>query len=229
MLIGGFVAGWIFPDVVRADVLYRPHRIEDFRLTCILAGLAVALVAIGITYVTLYRMNRYLSWMSQRDPLTGLYHHGRLAILLENALQELVDSGTPLSLLIADIDHFKEVNDRFGHLTGDQVLQRVASVLRTTIGARGIVCRMGGEEFAIILPQVATADAMRLADRLRSAVAQSSAESLPNVTMSVGVASVPPRVLSATELIKHADDAMYAAKHRGRNQVCEWARLLPSR
>lgn len=227
MLIGGVVAGWIFPHFVQSDILYRPHRTIDFRLTCILAGIVVALVAVGITYLTLYRMNRYLFWMSQRDPLTGLYHHGRLAVLLEQALHDMVSSGTPLSLLIADIDHFKEVNDRWGHLMGDQVLQRVATVLRTTIGTRGLVCRMGGEEFAIVLPHMATQDAWRLAETLRHAVARNSSGFLPAVTVSVGIASVPPSVRSATELIKHADDAMYEAKHRGRDQVCEWARLSP--
>ena len=222
MLMGGVAAGWIFPAVVQPDVLYRPHRLEDFRVTCIFAGVAVALLAVGITYLTLYRMNRYLFWMSQRDPLTGLYHHGRLAVLLERALQDMVDSGLPLSLLIADIDHFKEVNDRWGHLMGDQVLQRVAAVLRTIVGPQGLVCRMGGEEFAVVLPQMSAVDAVRLAEQMRRAVAQSSSGFLPQVTISVGIASVPPTVRSATELIKQADDAMYEAKHRGRDQVCAW-------
>jgi diguanylate cyclase (GGDEF)-like protein len=225
MLTGGVAAGWFFPQVVQPDILYRPHRVEDFRVTCILAGVAVALLAVGITYLTLYRMNRYLFWMSQRDPLTGLYHHGRLAVLLERALQDMLNTSSPLSLLIADIDHFKEVNDRWGHLMGDQVLQRVAAVLRTAVGTRGVVCRMGGEEFAIVLPQMTSEAAVQLAEQLRRAVAQSSSGFLPTVTISVGIASVPPAARSATELIKQADDAMYEAKHRGRNQVCELGRL----
>lgn len=221
MLIGGVLAGWIFPAVVRPDVIYRPHRLLDFRLTCIVAGVMVALVAVGITYLTLYRMNRYLAWMSQRDPLTGLYHHGRLPILLEKSIQ---GRGTevPLSLMIADIDMFKQVNDRWGHLVGDQVLRHLAGALRTVVGDKGLVFRMGGEEFAIVLPEMPSTEAKSLAESIRQTVSTKQVGFLPAVTVSIGVASVSPAIRSATDLIKRADDAMYEAKHRGRDQVVEW-------
>ncbi len=225
MLIGGVLAGGIFPEVVRSDVIYRPHRMLDFRLTCICAGIMVALVAVGITYLTLYRMNRYLAWISQRDPLTGLYHHGCLTIFLERSIQDRLGTETPLSVMIADIDMFKEVNDGWGHLVGDQVLRYLAGSLRTVVGEKGLVFRMGGEEFAIVLPEMASAEAKSLAEFIRQTASNKEVGLLPAVTVSIGVASVSPDVRSATDLIKRADDAMYEAKHRGRNQVVEWSEI----
>jgi diguanylate cyclase (GGDEF)-like protein len=161
---------------------------------------------------------------SKRDALTGLANRHRLEEDLR-ALWAANDANSPVSVVLVDIDHFKHLNDRYGHAAGDLCLKRVAAILAAELrGPADQAVRYGGEEFLLLLPGTDMVGAMRIAERTRRAV---EAAAIPNegagqrgmVTASFGVASAATTDLTATELIAAADSALYAAKRKGRNQV----------
>ena len=168
--------------------------------------------------------NEKLRRLSQTDPLTGLANRRRLADALDETWQNAGSTGSPVSAIMVDIDYFKQYNDRFGHLEGDDCLQKLARVL--TVGARkaDIVARYGGEEFAIILSDTDLATAGDVAERLRQAVAgleePHPASPIGYLTVSVGIASaVPDGETGRRSLLQRADEGLYRAKHSGRNRV----------
>ena len=151
------------------------------------------------------------------DALTGLANRGTLQEALGRDLaRALRESGT-LSLLMLDVDHFKAVNDHFGHQAGDVVLQRVAKRLDEASRAGDLPGRYGGEEFAVLLPDTDAEAAIMVAERLRSAVAEDT--EAPVVTVSVGVATFPNDAMDADGLVRAADAALYASKRGGRDRV----------
>jgi diguanylate cyclase (GGDEF)-like protein len=170
--------------------------------------------------------NRNLLELSAQDGLTGIANRRILDLTLEDEWIRAQRAGTPLSVVIADVDFFKRLNDRLGHQTGDQCLRLVASALAST-GRRGMDCvaRYGGEEFALLLPGVDEAGAALLAERARQAVAGLEfphPDSLvgPVVTISLGVATACGNEFPGSqELVAAADSALYAAKRQGRNRV----------
>jgi diguanylate cyclase len=163
------------------------------------------------------------------DSLTGIANRKYFDYELGIATEEARAGGEPLSLLLADIDHFKLFNDSHGHQIGDQVLRLVAQVLTQSVKGRDLAARYGGEEFAVILPQTALAGARQLAEQVRKTVAgnrirlKSSRQELGNITLSIGCAQFDPRE-ALSELIWRADEALYQAKRQGRNQVLAAAR-----
>jgi diguanylate cyclase (GGDEF)-like protein len=130
---------------------------------------------------------------------------------------------TGLGILMIDVDHFKKINDTYGHLFGDQVLQTISSIISVGVGSDEMVARYGGEEFAVLLPETNLQTAKNIAERLRINVANKSFE-VPcmelNITISIGVAWMPGKIASIETLIERADEAMYQAKRSGRNMVC---------
>ncbi len=164
---------------------------------------------------------------SLTDPLTGLGNRKYFDRSIDAAVQNALDNGEPLSLLMFDIDHFKSFNDSYGHLTGDQVLRLVGMSLKQTIKGQDITARYGGEEFAVVLPNTALRQALTVADHIRRAVMakelkkKSTGEILGRVTISVGVSMLKPGD-DTDSLIERADACLYAAKRNGRNRVvCE--------
>lgn len=160
-----------------------------------------------------------------RDGLTRLYNKSHFLETIDEMLSTARTSKKPFSLIMLDIDHFKKVNDTFGHLTGDIVLRKVAALLREGMRSeRDIVCRYGGEEMSVLLPETDRKGAKALADRLRESVEQESFFSVDGkevpVTISAGVAQFEPEIKKSDELITLADDALYHAKETGRNRVC---------
>lgn len=157
------------------------------------------------------------------DPLTGLYNRRYLRELLDSEINRSHRYDWPCSMTMIDLDHFKQYNDAHGHPAGDQVLQRVADVLRSEARDSDVVARYGGEEFATVMPNTDWEEARAAAERLRDAVEQESVdgeEVLPEgLTVSVGVASYPEFAGSAEDLLQAADRALYQAKGRGRNRV----------
>lgn len=161
---------------------------------------------------------------SLTDPLTTLANRKFFDAEFDRAVAEAKASCQPLALLMCDVDHFKAFNDRFGHLTGDQVLRLVALSVKQTVRGEDIAARYGGEEFAIALPNTALRSAISIADQIRRAVVnkelmkRSSGERLGRVTISIGVALLRPTD-APQSLLDRADKCLYAAKRSGRNQV----------
>src|SRR3954469_4695189 len=146
-----------------------------------------------------------LEHLAHTDSLTGLYNHRYFHERLRSELQRAGRAHDTVALMMLDIDDFKRVNDVCGHREGDQVLEHVADILRSTARGSDTVCRVGGEEFAIILPSCAGEDAMGLGARLRAALAGSPMESAGEITVSIGVALGPEHAMNARELIACAE------------------------
>jgi diguanylate cyclase (GGDEF)-like protein len=157
------------------------------------------------------------------DSLTGLYTHGFMRETLESQLQCAERYGTPYSAIFSDIDHFKQVNDRFGHAAGDAVLRAVAQALRGLMRQSDTLVRYGGEEFVALLPHTDGDEALVLAERMRTTVAalRVAVDGAPpiEVTMSLGVASFPADATNGEALVQRGDAAMYLAKQSGRNRT----------
>jgi diguanylate cyclase (GGDEF)-like protein len=161
---------------------------------------------------------------TRTDPLTGVGNRRHFELQLSEALGRAARSKAPVSVVLADVDHFKQVNDLHGHDVGDEVLKVVATVLGSNIRTVDRVSRIGGEEFALLLEDTRGSGARELTERLRAAV---QAASVPigagaplRVTASFGVATFPETVADAGQLYRAADEALYAAKRSGRNRVC---------
>ena len=153
-----------------------------------------------------------------RDPLTDLLNRRAGEWQLERAFLAAREGQKPFCLILADVDHFKAINDTWGHPAGDQVLQRVAAVLRTGVRATDSVVRWGGEEFLLVLPYCEQAAALLQAERLRERVADAEQGEMGRVTVSMGVAELQ-RGETLANLMERVDQALYQAKHAGRNQV----------
>jgi diguanylate cyclase (GGDEF)-like protein len=158
------------------------------------------------------------------DTLTGLYNRRYFEERLGVETQKSFYGGTPLSLVMVDIDHFKKVNDTFGHTGGDQVLCKTSSLLKSSIRKKDTVARYGGEEFILILPEAGLEESFITAERIRRLVENTSFEigqAQVNLTISMGISNFPNhRAKSKEELVKMADQALYEAKRGGRNKVC---------
>ena len=165
------------------------------------------------------RIRAGLEHLAQTDSLTGLYNHRYFQERLRAELHRAGRARDVVALLMLDIDDFKRVNDVCGHGEGDQVLQQLGEVLRFTARASDTVCRVGGEEFAVILPSCTADDAIGLASRLRGALLQTPAESAGEITLSMGIAFAPSDAMNARELVACAEAAMMTAKAQGKDRV----------
>ena len=183
---------------------------------------------------TLIRQKRYYDFLRNNldqslelavtDPLTGLHNRRYMSGQLTALVRRATHGGEPVSALLVDIDHFKRINDSFGHAVGDEVLQEFAIRLATNVRAIDLACRYGGEEFVVIMPDTALGEAEAIAERLRRHVAGSpfhvaGVDDPLSVTISVGVAATLDAADTAQDLLKRADDAVYDAKAKGRNLV----------
>ncbi len=158
---------------------------------------------------------------ANRDGLTGVYNRRHLEERLGEEFARFKRHGRELSLLLLDLDHFKQVNDRFGHLAGDTVLRVAAKRVADHIRQTDVFCRYGGEEFLLILPETTAAEAMVVAEKLRKAICETPFELDPqqlDVTLSIGASAARSNVASPQQLIEEADRALYAAKAQGRNR-----------
>jgi diguanylate cyclase (GGDEF)-like protein len=160
------------------------------------------------------------------DHLTGLCNRRHFTNRAREETERSLRYQQPLSVLMVDIDHFKHFNDRYGHATGDRVLQAVSGVLKRALRNVDVCARHGGEEFAILLPNTPATNAYNVADRVRATVAATRYTGLglppeDNVTISIGVATCPRDATVLEELLELADKALYAAKAQGRDRVCQ--------
>ncbi|HVO88383.1 MAG TPA: sensor domain-containing diguanylate cyclase, partial [Casimicrobiaceae bacterium] len=157
------------------------------------------------------------------DPLTGLYNRRFVAETVNREIQRSERTGASIGLIAIDIDHFKRINDRFGHDAGDTALRAVAGVLKGRVRGGDIACRMGGEEFAVILPGASEQVTRERAEELRKAVLELRIRhahfELPQISISCGVALFPDHATTAAEFLRAGDQALYRAKEAGRNCV----------
>jgi diguanylate cyclase (GGDEF)-like protein len=164
------------------------------------------------------QQNEELQRLATRDALTDCLNRRAFHSQLEQALALSLRHADPLSVLMIDVDHFKGVNDRFGHAVGDAVLRGVADRIRATLRSTDLVCRFGGEEFCVLLPKTASEDAAAVAEQLRAAIAHGEIAGVA-VTASFGVGSIDRSEITAAALLEQADAALYASKRNGRNRV----------
>ncbi len=156
-----------------------------------------------------------LSQEAQTDPLTGLFNRRTM----DKFIGSWIASGNPFSLLVMDLDHFKSVNDTYGHDVGDEVLKFLATSLRQLLKENNVICRFGGEEFIVLVPDELFDPAMEAAERIRKYMAETNGPTGGIVTLSIGAAHYPDSARSAEQLFRVADEALYRAKHQGRNRV----------
>ncbi|MBI9088797.1 MAG: GGDEF domain-containing protein [Desulfobacterium sp.] len=165
---------------------------------------------------------KHLSKTARIDPLTGCYNRREFANQLESQIAGAVRHHSKLAVFMFDLDHFKKVNDRYGHLAGDQVLREISLLVRQNMRQGDVFARYGGEEFIAILPDTDKRKAIELADRLRrkiQAMSISHENRAIKVTASFGVASLDPRNSHGNKIIQDADKMLYKAKLKGRNMV----------
>jgi diguanylate cyclase (GGDEF)-like protein len=222
--------------LVDLDAALAPMRV-NLALLALVFALATSLVSLLVIrlYGERHKLvlaerraldaNLQLERLSHCDGLTGLANRRRFDAVLETEWRRALRSSKPLGLIMADVDHFKEFNDHYGHQCGDNCLQTIAAILEDQAKRVGdVVARYGGEEFALILPMTSQAEAVTLAERIRAAV---TAAAIPHaghatghVTLSLGVASkIPERPLNGDSLIGAADRALYRAKANGRDRT----------
>ncbi len=199
-LWGALLAATSDPGLLGPDTEGRLQRFSE------LVALAVANAAAQARLVA----------QAASDPLTSLANHGAFFERLQAETHRARRHGHPLCLVLMDLDHFKDVNDAHGHLTGDSVLIEAASRLRVLARKEDLVARVGGEEFALILPDADAESAARAAERARRAICDEPFEEVGSVTLSAGLAELRPG-MSANELFRAADAALYSAKSQGRN------------
>lgn len=173
--------------------------------------------------------NRLLSEVSTRDALTGLYNRWFVMEKIDSEINRALRHGSPMSLLMLDIDHFKRINDTWGHSAGDQVLQAIGKLLRDSCRVYDVPGRYGGEEFCIVLPETKPGNTNVVAERIRQrleATELTCGDGSVVVTASMGIAGMEPadacEILSPAALVDRADRALYSAKSHGRNRVETW-------
>ena len=210
----------LLQEQARVNDLRDQARRGQLRLRILTTGLAATmLILLGLLLGHALTERRHFRRMAQHDGLTGLPNHSSFFSILDDHIQRADHSGQTVSLILADIDHFKPINDQYGHQFGDRVLKATAHELQLAFSGHGITGRIGGEEFAVCLPGVHAARARALTERMRASLDRVSSDALPRrVTLSFGIAELKPGETSE-QLRARADHALYAAKDRGRNQV----------
>lgn len=163
----------------------------------------------------------------ERDPLTGLYNRLAFDRILSKHWSNASMTKTPLTVAMLDIDNFKDINDRYGHVIGDELLKEVSIVIKTCLRDKDVVMRYGGEEFLILLPETESSEAKKPLERVRKRIEEGVfTEAGIKITASIGAAVYPDdRPLSMEEIIEFADAAMYAAKAKGKNRLVFYSHL----
>ncbi|WP_050763519.1 diguanylate cyclase [Roseibium sp. TrichSKD4] len=195
-------------------------ELEEFLKNRKLAQMSAEQISMAISNT---RMRDELHNQSIRDPLTGLFNRRHFVESLRSKIEKARHKGHSLSLISIDVDHFKTFNDNNGHDAGDMVLRAVGTALEQQFEGDDLPCRIGGEEFMVLLPDATSEEAMERAEALRQVIEKITVrygeKNLPKITISSGVASCPDHGMMPQDLIKVADDALYRSKDSGRNQV----------
>jgi diguanylate cyclase (GGDEF)-like protein len=168
-------------------------------------------------------VNKAQLWdMAVTDSLTGLYVRRYFMAKLQEEIRRAERYNRVISIVMADLDKFKNINDTYGHDAGDRALQTIGTFLQKNIRDVDIIARYGGEEFVMMIPEADQESAFSLSQRLRHQISQIKFDDIPQITISLGVATYPFDGSTLEDLIKKADAAMYAAKQAGRNKVVKY-------
>ncbi|RMA97715.1 GGDEF domain-containing protein [Hydrogenothermus marinus] len=190
--------------------------IKSYYLNIILTFLISIVLAI-LVYITIKNIERF-RYLAETDRLTDLYNKGKFNEVLSQEIERARRYKRPLSLIVFDIDHFKKINDTYGHKVGDEVLKALAKLVRKKVRKTDFVARWGGEEFVILAPETDLEGAKKLAEKIRQAVENYEFPTVKKVTISLGVAQLKEDD-TPDDFIVRADKALYKAKEGGRNQV----------
>jgi diguanylate cyclase (GGDEF)-like protein len=215
--LAGLVAVLAYGAVVAyADIQYdmtnRPTEMGTFDLTAHYGRLLLLTSAVFLSTTVVLRTQK-LRWLAAKDPLTRLINRGAFDERMQAEVARAVRHKHELSVAMIDIDHFKQFNDAYGHMVGDEVLRVLANIFKQSVRRSDLVARYGGEEFIVLFPETPAANALFKAEDLRKSVEQSS------VTVSIGVAEVPSDGTDMRTVIDCADQRLYQAKRAGRNRV----------
>ncbi|MFD2232275.1 GGDEF domain-containing protein [Phaeospirillum tilakii] len=210
--VTGFETHLALADGQRRDVLLD--------VTVAPLGQRRAALAVVVDITERKRMERTLQRLALTDPLTGLANRTRFFAAAAAEIRRSRRYGHPLAVVMIDIDFFKRINDGFGHDAGDRALRGFAGLCRALVRDQDLAARIGGEEFALLLPETAPPDALALAERLRAATeAGQGLDGLPPMTVSLGLSSLRPGETAIDPALSRADQALYQAKRGGRNRV----------
>ncbi len=219
--ISYLLIAFVYLLIIQDSIVLR-NTLVYFWLASLIIGILAYYIA-NYMNTSIKLLNR-LEHESTIDFLTGLNNVRQFDNSLNESLINVKNKNEHLSILIIDIDFFKKVNDTYGHLAGDSILQQLGVVLSTSSRSFDIVSRIGGEEFSVILPDCPSQQALEVAERLRLAVETNEFilqdEIKINITISIGAATYPDNVFDLDKLVNAADTALYSAKRSGRNKVC---------
>jgi diguanylate cyclase (GGDEF)-like protein len=222
----GDVRGGISVTIPATDIL---RQIGDNQIYLTISAIGIVVLILAIIYLIsnafikdLKNAEQKLVEMAIKDPLTGLLNRREALNRLKEEIARAERYGTPLSLILIDIDHFKQVNDTYGHGAGDQVLMELARIMPITLREYDIICRYGGEEFLVVTPETSIDTTREVAERLRCTIEdlelELDADTRIGVTISCGVSALR-KDESLERFITRADEALYRAKSEGRNRV----------
>ena len=209
--------------VIEQDILWRMISVSHEIARNLLYIMSERVRYSNLVIADSLEMQRKYQRYASTDALTGLHNRGWLDDAFDREIKRSERDELPLALIMIDVDHFKNYNDEYGHLAGDQVLITVANAIRSPLRPNDLVARFGGEEFAVLLPETTVSNAEIIAERLRDHVAKADPgvldkRQLPAVTISLGITGRQPGY-SLDMMIAAADVAMYHAKRNGRNRV----------
>lgn len=230
---GPVVTGYILVEISRAELAERKREMLHITLAIMLGGMVLAgwlslriaggvLASLDVANTALRRQKEYAELLARTDALTGLANRRAFDEAAEREVQRAQRYNTPLALIMTDLDHFKAVNDRYGHHVGDQVLQHFARILSASVRNIDLVGRWGGEEFAILMPGTDLEEAVQAAERMRQAVLAAPPpfdDTECAYTASFGVAAFHSATPTMVSLLGRSDAALYRAKDLGRNRV----------
>ena len=182
-------------------------------------------VAVVVDRMTLREKAGEYAQLSITDPLTGLLNRRYIEERLVEEINRSDRSGEPVTLLMLDVDEFKSYNDRYGHPAGDEALEMIGQILRENLRGADVAARYGGEEFSVLLPETNLEEAQTIAERIRRHVEDTKFPKR-KVTVSIGIATLGGTLDDKERLIKAADDALYAAKRAGRNNIQMYNELM---
>ena len=228
VIVPSLFSFFIFLELRYPDI-YVPYPSREAQYIDLIIGLVITFTVTAVLAVTVlsrYReaklkseeLAKRLGEISVTDPLTGLYNRRMLTSGLDEAMRKCYETGLPLAICIIDIDHFKQVNDVYGHLCGDKVLIELAQLLKSFMGENDLLGRYGGEEFLIVFKDQTLEEAFQTVEKFHQAVQEHNWTPVPQITISCGM-SAYRKGISYSEFVGGADKRLYEAKETGRNRI----------